>query len=74
MRMPQQFTHEAYHNGASFQKLHCKTRITTTSQESHISRNLHFHMVSFEMQNSVNPFKRSIVDDVGVTNELYILV
>ena len=72
--MPQQFTHAAYDNGVSFQKLHYKTTITTTSQESNVSRNLHFHMVSFEMQNSVNPFKRSIVDDVGDTNELYILV
>ena len=31
-------------------------------------------MVSSEMQNSVNPLERSIVDDVGVTNVLYVLV
>ena len=60
------------HNGISFQKLYCKTRITTMCQEGHISRNLHFCMVSFGMQNSVNPFKRSIVADLGDTNVLYI--
>ena len=31
-------------------------------------------MVSSEMQNSVNPLERSIVDDVSVTNVLYIYI
>ena len=48
----------SYCNGVSFQKHHNRTRITTLS----------------EMQNSVDSFKRSIVDDVGSTDILCILV
>ena len=48
----------SYRNEVSFQKHHNRTRITTLS----------------EMQNSVDSFKRSIVDDVGSTDILCILV